>query len=97
MYDIIFLCKLLIDPWYSMNMEDLNQAIGIAGTHLPIAAFNAAETYYIGRHGSAPGNGSFQFAEKTSNLAMIRYSEGEMAFLKAIQRINKRIVDLKRE
>lgn len=85
--EISFLLKLLSDPWYSMNIEDLNHAIELANTELPIAAYNAADSYYRGRHGSVSGGGAEQFAKGVKSLATIRHREGEKAFQEVVRRI----------
>lgn len=75
-----FLAILFLQDQYPMDGDDLEEAIRIASVKSPSSAFDAAQRYYVMKHGSAVLNGYLGFAKSTRWLAMIRRDEGQMTF-----------------
>lgn len=81
---IQFLAMLLSDPRYPMDAVDFEEAVRIAGSRSPSAAFGDAERYYVVRHGRAVQNGYLGFAKGTRWLSVLRRDEGQAAFEAAV-------------
>lgn len=86
-----FLAILIADSRYPMDAVDLEKAIEIAGAKSPSGAFDAAQRYYIMRHGSAVMNGYLAFAKGTRWLAIIRRDEGQKAFEAVIEQLRQAV------
>ena len=84
-----FLAMLLGSDEFPMDADDLEEAIKIASKKSPSGAFDAAQRYYITRHGSAVLDGYLAFAKGTRWLAVIRRNQGQAAFDAAVALLRK--------
>lgn len=91
-----FLIALFCFPESKMDLEDLEEAIRIASTKSPSGSFDAAQRYYIMRHGSSVHAGYLAFAKGTRWLAMVRRDEGQQAFEAATEELRAQARQLRR-